>query len=100
MEHLVYDENVQLLSASLYDYLLPSSLDMPNVEISHLISPSTLNPLGVKGVVEGGAIGGHAAVANAVADAIAHTGARVTRTPLLPAVVWRLLQGQPAQAAE
>jgi carbon-monoxide dehydrogenase large subunit len=100
MEHLVYDADGQLLSASLYDYLLPSSLDMPNVEISHLISPSTLNPLGVKGVGEGGAIGGHAAIANAVADAIAHTGARVTQTPLLPAVVWRLLQGQPAQAAE
>jgi carbon-monoxide dehydrogenase large subunit len=91
LEELVYDEQGQLLTASLLDYALPTSLDLPAIEISYLVSPSDLNPLGVKGVGEGGAIGAHAAVTNAVADAIAHTGARVRETPLRPAVIWKLL---------
>ena len=97
-EELIYDDQGQLITANLSDYPLPSSLDMPMVEISHLDSPSLLNPLGVKGVGEGGAIGSHAAVANAVEDALAHTGGRVRETPLRPAAVWRLLHGQSAQA--
>jgi carbon-monoxide dehydrogenase large subunit len=80
------------------DYLLPGSLDVPDVEIGHLASPSPLNPLGVKGMGEGGAIGGHSAVANAVADAIEHLGVRVTRTPLKPAVVWELLRSAEQRA--
>ena len=98
LEELVYDEQGQLLTASLLDYPLPTSLDLPTIEISHLVSPSNLNPLGVKGVGEGGAIGAHAAVANAVADAIAHIGAQVRETPLRPAVVWRLLNEAAAQS--
>ena len=98
LEELVYDEQGQLLTASLLDYPLPTSLDLPPIEISHLVSPSNLNPLGVKGVGEGGAIGAHAAVTNAVADAIAHTGARVRETPLRPAVVWRLLNETSVQS--
>ena len=99
LEELIYDEQGQLLTASLLDYPLPTSLDLPPIEISHLVSPSNLNPLGVKGVGEGGAIGAHAAVTNAVADAIAHTGARVHETPLRPAVVWRLLKETSVQSA-
>ena len=99
LEELIYDEQGQLLTASLLDYPLPTSLDLPPIEISHLVSPSNLNPLGVKGVGEGGAIGAHAAVTNAVADAIAHTGARVHETPLRPAVVWRLLKKTSVQSA-
>ena len=99
LEELVYDEQGQLLTASLLDYPLPTSLDLPPIEISHLVSPSNLNPLGVKGVGEGGAIGAHAAVTNAVADAIAHTGSRVRETPLRPAVVWRLLNETSVQSA-
>jgi carbon-monoxide dehydrogenase large subunit len=98
LEELVYDKEAQLLTASLLDYPVPTSLDLPNVEISHIESASPLNPLGVKGIGEGGAIAAHAAVANAVADAIAHTGARVTSTPLRPATVWKLLKGQSTQA--
>ena len=102
-EELVYDQQGQLLTASLLDYPLPTSLDLPPIEISHLISSCQLNPLGVKGVGEGGAIGAHAAVANAVADAIAHTGARVRETPLRPAAVWKLLNqnmARPTRAKE
>jgi aerobic carbon-monoxide dehydrogenase large subunit len=99
LEELIYDEQGQLVTASLLDYPLPTSLDLPPIEISHLVSPSNMNPLGVKGVGEGGAIGAHAAVTNAVADAIAHTGARVRETPLRPALVWKLLNEKPAQSA-
>ena len=100
LEELVYDKEAQLLTASLLDYPVPTSLDLPNVEISHISSASPLNPLGVKGIGEGGAIAAHAAVANAVADAIAHTGARVTATPLRPATVWKLLKNQSTRAAD
>jgi aerobic carbon-monoxide dehydrogenase large subunit len=94
LEELVYDEEGQLRTTSLLDYQLPSSLDLPSLEISHVESVSPLNPLGVKGIGEGGAIAGHTAVANAVADAIAHTGGRVTTTPLRPALVWKLMNGK------
>jgi aerobic carbon-monoxide dehydrogenase large subunit len=99
LEELVYDQEGQMLAANLLDYQLPTSLDMPNVEIHHMESPSPVNPLGVKGVGEGGAIAAHAAVANAVADAIAHTGARVRETPLRPATVWKLLNPESAAPA-
>jgi aerobic carbon-monoxide dehydrogenase large subunit len=98
LEELVYDKEAQLLTASLLDYPVPTSLDLPSVEISHITSVSPLNPLGVKGIGEGGAIAAHAAVANAVADAIAHTGARVTGTPLRSATVWKLLKEQATPA--
>ncbi len=92
MEELVYGSDGQPQSTSFMDYLMPGSLDVPDVEIGHLETKSTLNPLGVKGMGEGGAIGGHSAVANAVADAIEHLGVTVTRTPLKPAAVWELIQ--------
>jgi carbon-monoxide dehydrogenase large subunit len=98
MEELVYAPDGQPQSTSFMDYLVPGSLDVPDVEIGHLESRSPLNPLGVKGMGEGGAIGGHTAVANAVADAIEHLGVRVTRTPLKPATVWQLLQSAAAPA--
>jgi aerobic carbon-monoxide dehydrogenase large subunit len=92
MEELVYAPDGQPQSTSFMDYLVPGSLDVPTVEIGHLESTSPLNPLGVKGMGEGGAIGAHAAVANAVADAIEHLGVTVTRTPLKPSTVWELLE--------
>ncbi|MGZ8751051.1 MAG: xanthine dehydrogenase family protein molybdopterin-binding subunit, partial [Pseudonocardia sp.] len=92
MEELVYGPDGQPQSTSFMDYLMPGSLDVPTVEIGHQESKSPLNPLGVKGMGEGGAIGAHAAVANAVADAIEHLGVTVTRTPLKPSVVWELLE--------
>src|SRR5262249_45002090 len=91
LEELAYDADGQLLTATLLDYLLPTSMDMPNIELVHLETPTSLNPLGVKGLGEGGAVAAHAAVANAVADALAPTGARVRATPLSPAAVHGLL---------
>jgi carbon-monoxide dehydrogenase large subunit len=92
LEHLVYDDEGQLLSSSLLDYALPTARDMPTVEMVHLEIPTPLNPLGVKGLGEGGAVGAHAAVANAVADALLPLGIKVQATPLSPGVVGPLVQ--------
>jgi carbon-monoxide dehydrogenase large subunit len=91
LEELVYDEHGQLVSSSLQDYGLPRASDMPNVEMIHLQIPTPLNPLGIKGLGEGGAVGAHAAVANAVADALLPLGVTVTTTPLSPGAIGRLI---------
>jgi aerobic carbon-monoxide dehydrogenase large subunit len=85
-ENLVYDDDGQLLASSLLDYALPTARDVPPIEMVHLEIPTPLNPLGVKGLGEGGAVGAHAAVANAVADALRSAGvaAVVRATPLSP----------------
>ena len=85
LEELVYDEAGQLLCTSFMDYLVPSSAEMPPVEV-HLFEndPSPLNPLGVKGGGEGGTAGVGAAVANAVSDALRPLGIQITDLPLSP----------------
>jgi carbon-monoxide dehydrogenase large subunit len=83
-EAIAYDANGQLLSGSLMDYALPVAGDMPAMTIVHQHSPSPLNPLGVKGVGEGGAVAPPAAVANAVCDALAPFGIEVNATPIRP----------------
>jgi len=83
-EAIVYDGNSQLLSGSLMDYALPTAQDIPAMRIAHLHSPSPLNPLGVKGVGEGGAVAPPVAVANAVCDALAAFAVEVNATPLKP----------------
>ena len=83
-EELVYDRQGQLLTGSLMDYALPRASDAPNVELLHQESPSPLNPLGVKGVGEGGAIAPPAAVANAVCDALAAFKVEINATPIKP----------------
>ncbi|MGH7059242.1 MAG: xanthine dehydrogenase family protein molybdopterin-binding subunit, partial [Stellaceae bacterium] len=81
-EAIVYDAAGQLLSGSLMDYPLPIAADMPAMRIVHQHSPSPLNPLGVKGVGEGGAVAPPAAIANAVCDALAEYGVEVNATPV------------------
>ena len=83
-EAITYDGNGQLLSGSLMDYALPTAQDIPAMRIVHLHSPSPLNPLGVKGVGEGGAVAPPVAVANAVCDALAAFAVEVNATPLKP----------------
>ncbi len=83
LEHLVYDDNGQLLTTTLMDYLLPTSTDVPPIESVTLEeAPSLLNPLGVKGAGEGGIVGTGAALANAVAFALAPLGVEVRDLPL------------------
>jgi carbon-monoxide dehydrogenase large subunit len=89
-EAIAYDANGQLLSGSLMDYALPGAVDIPEMKIVHLHSPSPLNPLGVKGVGEGGAVAPPAAVANAVCDALAPFGFELNATPIRPEAIVRL----------
>ena len=91
LEELVYDEQGQLLTGSLMDYALPTATQVPAIRTVHLESPSPRNPLGIKGAGEGGAISPPAAVANAVEDALAPFGVRITRTPVSPATLVALL---------
>jgi carbon-monoxide dehydrogenase large subunit len=91
LEDFVYDDGGNPLTATFVDYLLPTTTEVPAIEIGHLDSPSTTNPGGFKGMGEGGAIGAHAAVANAVGDALAHLGVQVLATPLGPKDIHRLL---------
>src|SRR3984893_9271317 len=92
LEEMVYDEHGQLLTGTFMDYLVPTAMELPPIETVHLEYPSPRNPLGVKGIGEGGAISPPAAIANAVEDALAPWNARVTRTPLGPSVVLDLIR--------
>jgi carbon-monoxide dehydrogenase large subunit len=91
-EEMVYDETGQLLTGSLMDYAVPKADDLPLIETVHLEFPSPRNPLGVKGLGEGGAISPPAAIANAIEDALAPFGVRVTETPVTAARIVALLE--------
>ena len=82
LEEFNYDSEGQLLTGSFMDYLLPTATDIPDIELLHMCSPSPLNPLGVKGVGEGGAIGPPAVIASAVSDALAEFGLECNSTPV------------------
>ena len=85
LEELAYDEDGQLLTATLLDYPLPSSTEIPPMEsIVTEYSPSPLNPLGVKGAGEGGIVACGAALANAVSHALSSLGVQVRNLPLTP----------------
>ncbi len=92
LEDFVYDSDGNPLTSTFMDYLLPTASEVPDLEIGHIMSESTTNPGGFKGLGEGGAIGSHAAVANAVADALAHLGVKVTKTPLGPEDIFALVE--------
>jgi carbon-monoxide dehydrogenase large subunit len=89
LERVVYDEDGQLVTGTLMDYALPRAADIPALEVHHVVTPSPLNPLGVKGAGEGGTLPAPAAIANAIADAL---GTAVTEMPLTPERVWRYAQ--------
>src|SRR5262249_44948042 len=88
-EELAYDQDANFISQSLLDYCLPSAVQIPPVKVAHLYTPSPLNPLGVKGLGEGGAIGPPAAIANAVEDAL---GVAINATPITPSRLAALVQ--------
>ncbi|MFI4948099.1 MAG: xanthine dehydrogenase family protein molybdopterin-binding subunit [Alphaproteobacteria bacterium] len=94
-EAITYDAAGQLLSGTLLDYALPNASDMPTIDIVHQHSPSPLNPLGVKGVGEGGAVAPPAAIANAVCDALAPFGLEINATPIRSAEIARAVLAFP-----
>jgi carbon-monoxide dehydrogenase large subunit len=91
-ETAVYADDGQLLSGSMMDYALPRASWIPNIELDETVTPSPVNPLGVKGVGEAGAIASTAAVANAVNDALAPLGIRHLDMPFTAQTVWRAIQ--------
>ena len=93
MEHLAYDDNGQLLTGSLADYLIPTASDFPKIRGFVMEShPSPINPLGAKGAGEGGIISVGGVIANAVADALSSFGVEPRDLPLSPSRVWQLVQ--------
>src|SRR2546426_3109298 len=92
-EELVYDEQGQPRTQSLLEYVMPTAEQVPSMKIANLVTPSPLNPLGVKGIGEAGALAPPAAITAAVEDALRPFGARITGTPLRPEDIFRLMQG-------
>jgi len=92
-EQLVFDDAAQLLNASLAEYLLPGSLDVPMIEVAHTVTPSPLNPLGIKGAGEAGAIPVGPLFAQAIEDALElpARGVEILEIPLSPVRLWQLL---------
>ena len=96
-EHVVYDEDGQLLTATFMDYGMPRADDVPMIDFVTEPTPSTTNPMGMKGCGEAGTVGALAAVSNAVADALASRGVASVDMPFTPARVWRALNAQAAE---
>jgi aerobic carbon-monoxide dehydrogenase large subunit len=93
-EEAVYDGEGQLRNASFVEYGVPGALEQPPIRTAFVQSPSPHNPLGAKGIGEGGAIGTPAAIANAVADAL---GGSAPDPPFTAEKLWRALRGQSVQ---
>jgi carbon-monoxide dehydrogenase large subunit len=91
-EGAIYGEDGQLLTGTLLDYALPRASRLPSFELDETVTPSPVNPIGVKGVGEAGTIASTAAVANAVIDALSPLGIRHLDMPYTPAKVWHVIQ--------
>jgi len=92
LEELVYDEGGQLLSGSFMDYAIPKCDDVPSIPVALTEHRSVINPLGVKGVGESGAIPGAAAIVNAVEDALSEFNVILREAPATPTRIWQALQ--------
>ena len=93
MEAVIYDKDGQLLTTHLMDYMLPTALDVPDMVLEHIETPSLDTVGGFKGVGEGGTVAAVPAIANAVADALSSVGANVNRLPLRAEYVLSLIEG-------
>jgi carbon-monoxide dehydrogenase large subunit len=92
-EEMAYDRAGQPLTTSYLDYLLPTAMEVPPIDLGHLETPSPLNPEGIKGAGEGGTMPVPAVIANALDDALAPLGVVVERAPLGPAQLWAMIVG-------
>jgi aerobic carbon-monoxide dehydrogenase large subunit len=93
LERMVYDEDGQLLTGSLLDYAIPTAGLVPEPNLGHQVTPSSLNPLGVKGAGEAGTIGAPPTIVNAVLDALRPLGVKDLQLPLNDEQVWRAIEG-------
>jgi carbon-monoxide dehydrogenase large subunit len=94
LEKLAYDDQGNLLTSNLMDYSIPSALDSPNVEVFHVVNPSTVTLNGVKGMGESGTIVGYAAVMNALNDALSvvRPGVQLNVAPATPDSIFAALR--------
>jgi carbon-monoxide dehydrogenase large subunit len=91
-EQAVYDETGQLITGELMDYAIPKAHMMPWIESDHTITPTPVNPLGVKGVGEAGTIGCSPAVVNSVVDALSPLGVKHIDMPMTPEKIWKIIE--------
>lgn len=91
-EKLSYSSEGQLLSGSFMDYLLPTAMEVPRMVVDHIVTPSPLNPLGIKGAGEAGAIPVGPLFAQAIEDALVETGIEILEIPLSPSLLWTLVE--------
>ncbi len=99
LEEAVYDDQGQLLTGELMDYAIPRAADVPKLETFHTVTPTPVNPMGVKGVGEAGTIGATPALVNAVVDALAPFGVRHLDMPLKRERVWKAIHQAPSESA-
>jgi len=92
MQQIVFDEQGNCLSGSFMDYLVPSSMEVPDWELGETVTPSPHHPLGTKGVGESSNVGSPPAVVNAVVDALEPFGVRHVDMPVTPARVWQAMR--------
>jgi carbon-monoxide dehydrogenase large subunit len=91
-EHMHFDADGNPLTTTLQDYLLPTAPEVPMFQVHHIETPNPLNPIGVKGAGEGGAIPAPAAIISAVENALSPFGVSFNEMPLTPEAIVRALQ--------
>jgi aerobic carbon-monoxide dehydrogenase large subunit len=100
LEEINYDGEGQPLTSTFMDYLLPTACEIPHMQLIHQHSPSPLNPLGVKGVGEGGPIAPPAMIANAIGDALRPFSVSFDRTPIKPQHIVAAVRAAPPRQAQ
>jgi carbon-monoxide dehydrogenase large subunit len=91
MEAVTYDENGNVTAGDFMNYLLPTSMEIPEMETDYTVTPSPHHPIGAKGVGESPTVGSPPAIVNAVVDAMSHAGVRHVDMPLTPDRVWEAM---------
>jgi carbon-monoxide dehydrogenase large subunit len=91
-EEVIYNEDGQLVTGTLMDYALPKAHLLPEFTLDRTVTPSPVNPMGVKGVGEAGTIASTPCLVNAVCDALSPLGVRHIEMPLKPERVWNAIQ--------
>jgi carbon-monoxide dehydrogenase large subunit len=94
LEWMAYDEQAQPVTTNFSDYLLPGSMEVPNIELKFVEYPSPLNPLGVKGVGESGCVPAAGAIVSAIENALSPFGVRIGEYPVTPTRLFELLKGK------
>jgi len=93
MEQIAFDEDGNCLGGSLMDYLIPTSLEVPDWETGFTVTPSPHHPIGAKGIGESATVGSPPTIVNAVCDALRPFGVRHVDMPCTPSRVWHAMQG-------